>query len=63
VVAKKIYDAQRDFTPVGQIGYVPLIVAVNNDVPAMTMAEFVQLAKANPGNTLGRPPAWARPAT
>lgn len=49
VVAKKTYDAQRDFTPVGQIGYVPLIVAVNNDVPAKTMAEFVQLVKANPG--------------
>lgn len=49
VVAKKTYDAQRDFTAVGQIGYVPLIVAVNNDVPARTMAEFVSLAKANPG--------------
>lgn len=49
VVAKQTYDAQRDFTPVGQIGYVPLIVAVNNDVPAKTMAEFVRLVKANPG--------------
>ena len=49
VVAKKTYDAERDFTPIGQIGFVPLIVAVNNDVPARTMAEFVQLAKANPG--------------
>lgn len=49
VVAKKTYDAERDFTPVGQIGYVPLIVAINNDVPAKTMAEFVQLAKASPG--------------
>lgn len=49
VVAKKTYDAERDFTPIGQIGFVPLIVAVNNDVPAKTMAEFVQLAKANPG--------------
>lgn len=49
VVAKKTYDAEQDFTPIGQIGYVPLIVAVNNDVPAKTMAEFVQLAKANPG--------------
>ncbi|XAH22766.1 tripartite tricarboxylate transporter substrate binding protein [Xylophilus sp. GW821-FHT01B05] len=49
VVAKQTYDAQRDFTPVGQIGYVPLIVAVNNDVPAKTMKEFVQLAKSNPG--------------
>jgi len=49
VVAKQTYDAQRDFTPVGQIGYVPLVVAVNNDVPAKTMKEFVQLAKSNPG--------------
>ncbi len=49
VLAKKSYDAQRDFTPVGQIGYVPLIVAVNNEVPAKTIGEFVQLAKANPG--------------
>lgn len=49
VVAKKTYDAERDFTPIGQIGFVPLIVAVNNTVPAKTMAEFVRLAKDNPG--------------
>lgn len=49
VIAKKTYDAERDFTPIGQIGFVPLIVAVNNDVPAKTLGEFVQLAKANPG--------------
>lgn len=49
VMAKKTYDAERDFTPIGQIGYVPLIVAVSNDVPAKTLGEFVQLAKSNPG--------------
>lgn len=49
VVSKKTYDAERDFTPIGQIGYVPLIVAVNNDVPAKSMAEFIRLAKAEPG--------------
>jgi tripartite-type tricarboxylate transporter receptor subunit TctC len=48
VVAKKTYDAERDFTPIGQIGYVPLIVAVNNDVPAKTFTEFVKLVQANP---------------
>jgi len=48
VVAKPTYDAERDFTPIAQIGYVPLIVAVNNDVPARTTAEFIQLVKANP---------------
>lgn len=49
VMSKKTYDPQRDFTPVGQIGYVPLIVAVTNELPVKTMAEFVQLAKAHPG--------------
>jgi tripartite-type tricarboxylate transporter receptor subunit TctC len=49
VLAKKSYDAEKDFTPVGQIGYVPLVVAVNNDIPAKNLAEFAALAKANPG--------------
>jgi tripartite-type tricarboxylate transporter receptor subunit TctC len=49
VVAKKTYDAEQDFTPVGQIGYVPLIVAVNNDIPAKNLTEFVQLAREHPG--------------
>lgn len=49
VVAKKTYDAEQDFTPVGQIGYVPLVVAVNNDVPAKSLSEFATLVKANPG--------------
>lgn len=49
VMAKKTYDPERDFTAIGQIGYVPLVVAVGNDVPARTMAEFVQLAKSHPG--------------
>ncbi|MDD0811539.1 tripartite tricarboxylate transporter substrate binding protein [Curvibacter sp. RS43] len=49
VMAKKTYDAQRDFTPIAQIGYVPLILAVNNQVPAKSIGELVQLAKANPG--------------
>ena len=49
VVSKPTYDAQRDFTAIGQIGYVPLVVAVNKDVPAKNMIEFVKLAKASPG--------------
>lgn len=49
VVAKKTYDAEQDFTPVGQIGYVPLVVAVNNDVPVKSLSEFATLARANPG--------------
>lgn len=49
VVAKKTYDAEQDFTPVGQIGYVPLLVAVNNEVPAKNLGEFAALVRANPG--------------
>ena len=43
------YDQEKAFAPVGYLGSVPLIVAVNNDVPAKTLREFVDLAKAKPG--------------
>lgn len=43
------YNQDTAFTPVGYIGSVPLMVAVNNDVPAKTLKEFVDLAKAKPG--------------
>ena len=42
------YDQDTAFTPVGYLGSVPLIIAVNNDVPAKTLREFVDLAKAKP---------------
>jgi tripartite-type tricarboxylate transporter receptor subunit TctC len=48
VVAKKTYDAQKDFTPIAQVGYVPLAVVVNPAVPAKTLAEFAGLARAQP---------------
>lgn len=43
------YNQDTAFTPVGYIGSVPLMVAVNNDVPVKTLKEFVDLAKAKPG--------------
>ena len=48
VVAKKTYDAEKDFTPIAQVGYVPLAVVVGPTVPARTLAEFVTLARAKP---------------
>jgi tripartite-type tricarboxylate transporter receptor subunit TctC len=42
------YDQDTAFAPLGYLGSVPLIVAVNNDVPAKTLREFVDLAKAKP---------------
>jgi tripartite-type tricarboxylate transporter receptor subunit TctC len=43
------YNQDTAFTPIGYFGSVPLIVAINNDVPAKTLSGFVSLAKANPG--------------
>ncbi len=43
------FDHERDFAPVSFLASVPLIVAVNNDFPARTLAELVAYAKANPG--------------
>jgi tripartite-type tricarboxylate transporter receptor subunit TctC len=44
------YDQDTAFTPVAYMGSVPLIVAVNNDVPAKNLRELVDLAKAKPGH-------------
>lgn len=49
LMKKLPYDQDKDFTPVGYLGSVPLMVAVNNDVPAKTLPELVALAKAKPG--------------
>ncbi|CAA9439111.1 MAG: BUG/TctC family periplasmic protein, partial [uncultured Ramlibacter sp.] len=43
------YNQDTAFAPLGYMGSVPLIVAVNNDVPAKTLREFVDQAKAKPG--------------
>ena len=43
------YDQDSAFAPVAYIGSVPLMVAINNDVPARTLKEFVDLARAKPG--------------
>lgn len=50
LMKKLPYDQDTAFAPVGYQGSVPLIVAVNNDVPAKTLREFVELAKAKPGH-------------
>ena len=48
LMKKLPYDQDTAFVPVGYMGSVPLIIAVNNDVPAKTLREFVDLAKAKP---------------
>ncbi|MFZ4479880.1 MAG: Bug family tripartite tricarboxylate transporter substrate binding protein [Rhodoferax sp.] len=48
LMKKLPYDQDTAFAPLGYLGSVPLIIAVNNDVPAKTLREFVDLAKAKP---------------
>ena len=49
LMKKLPYDQDTAFTPVGFLGSVPLIVAVNTDFPAKTLRELVDQAKAKPG--------------
>ena len=49
LIRKLPYNQDTAFAPVGYIGSVPLMIAVNNEVPARTLKEFVDLARARPG--------------
>jgi len=42
------YDLAKDFTPIIIVGSVPLVVVVNPNVPAKTLRELLDYAKANP---------------
>ena len=48
LMKKLPYDQDTAFAPIGYIGSVPLIVAVNNEVPAKNLKELVAMAKAKP---------------
>lgn len=41
------YDAIKDFTPITQIGYTPLVLVVNPNLPVKSLAEFLQYAKSS----------------
>src|SRR5262245_11771387 len=49
VFSKVPYDAGKDFTPITYIGYVPNVLVVNPSVPAKSVAELIEIAKAKPG--------------
>jgi tripartite-type tricarboxylate transporter receptor subunit TctC len=48
LMKKLPYDQDTAFAPIGYIGSVPLIVSVNNEVPAKNLKELVALAKSKP---------------
>ncbi len=43
------FDPIKSFTPVGGVGWEPLVIVVNPSVPAKNTAELIALLKANPG--------------
>lgn len=43
------YDVEKDFTPIGLIATLPLVLLVNDSVPVRTFAQFVEYAKKRPG--------------
>src|SRR5688572_8860100 len=47
--SKLDYDPVRDYAPVGLAAYVPQLVVVHPSVPAKSMSELIELAKAQPG--------------
>jgi tripartite-type tricarboxylate transporter receptor subunit TctC len=47
--AKLAYDPIRDFSGVAHIGTVEYVLMINPRIPAKTVKEFVDYAKANPG--------------
>jgi len=49
LMKKLPYDQDTAFAPLGYLGSVPLVVAVNNEVPAKNLREFVNLGKTKPG--------------
>jgi tripartite-type tricarboxylate transporter receptor subunit TctC len=47
--SKLSYDPRRDFTPISLAFIAPLVILVNNDLPARNVAELVALLQRQPG--------------
>ena len=43
------FDMVKDFEPLGLIGTTPMVIVVNRDVPAKTVAELTAYTEKNPG--------------
>src|SRR4029077_10546065 len=43
------YELMRDLAPIAPVTYSDLVIVVNPQVPAKTLAEFIALAKSQPG--------------
>src|SRR5258708_7853591 len=48
-VSQLSYDPQKDFVPIAALARTPLFLAVSADTPIRTLQEFIEHAKAHPG--------------
>jgi tripartite-type tricarboxylate transporter receptor subunit TctC len=46
---KVAYDSVKNFAPISLVAETPYVLAVNNNVPAKTVAELIALVKSQPG--------------
>ncbi len=42
------FDPEKDLTPIGLVGEIPMVIAINPNVKATNLIEFVALGKASP---------------
>lgn len=58
IAKRDAYNWRKDFLPITTISLTPLVLEVNPSVPAKTLAEFVALARRDPGKlTMASPGA------
>ncbi|KRB70660.1 Bug family tripartite tricarboxylate transporter substrate binding protein [Noviherbaspirillum sp. Root189] len=46
---KTTYNPIKDFTPIGMVGAVPLVMVVSSKLPVKSVQDLIAYAKANPG--------------
>src|SRR3981189_3612337 len=49
LVPTRKYELMRDLVPIAPVNYSDLVIVVHPSVPAKTLAEFIALAKSQPG--------------
>ena len=49
LVPERKYELMRDLAPIAPVNYSDLVIVVHPSVPAKTLAEFIALAKSQPG--------------
>jgi tripartite-type tricarboxylate transporter receptor subunit TctC len=49
LMPQRKYELMRDLVPIAPVNYSDLVIVVNPSVPAKTLAEFIALAKSQPG--------------